>query len=86
MLTFDDCVGMCELTSEEIHAIAEHEHIPEIVALEMGTCLVKTLNGAGCIKRMILDDIADATKAHHPKHAAQLTKTLAQFVRAHPEI
>ncbi len=30
MLTFDDCLALCELTEEEIDAIAEHEHLPEI--------------------------------------------------------
>ena len=34
MLTFDDCLGLCELSEEEIRAIAEHEHLPEIVALD----------------------------------------------------
>ena len=35
MLTYQDCVGMCELTEDEIRAIAEHEHLPELVALEL---------------------------------------------------
>ena len=45
MLTYEDCVGMCELTAEEIRAISEHEHIPEIVAAELGAYLVKTPEG-----------------------------------------
>jgi len=28
MLTIEDCIGLSELTEEEILAIAEHEHIP----------------------------------------------------------
>lgn len=86
MLTWDDCVGMCELTPDEIHAIAEHEHIPEMVALEMGSSLIKTTNGVADIKRMIVDDIATAKEHHHLQHATELTQTLQQFVRAHPEI
>ena len=39
MLTYDDCVGLCGLTAEEIDAIARQEHLPGIVALEMGACL-----------------------------------------------
>ena len=32
MLSYEDCVGLSELTEEEIRAISEHEHIPEVVA------------------------------------------------------
>jgi len=31
MLTLQDCIELSELTEEEILAIAEHEHIPEMV-------------------------------------------------------
>ena len=37
MITFDDCLALCELTEEEIDAIAEHEHLTGTVALEMAT-------------------------------------------------
>ena len=30
MLTFEDCLGLSELNEDEILAIAEHEHIPEL--------------------------------------------------------
>ena len=33
MLTYDDCVRPGHFTEEEIQAVAEHEHVPEIVAL-----------------------------------------------------
>ena len=36
MLTLEDCIGLSGLDEEEILAIAEHEHIPEMAALEMG--------------------------------------------------
>jgi hypothetical protein len=36
MLSYSDCVGLSELTPEEIAVIAQHEHLPDIVALEMG--------------------------------------------------
>ena len=41
VLTFEDCLGLCELTEEEIRAIAEHEHLPQIVALELGNYLMR---------------------------------------------
>ncbi len=36
MITFDDCLAFCELTEEEIDAIAEHEHLPETVGARDG--------------------------------------------------
>ncbi len=30
MIPLGDCIGMCGLTEEEILAIAEHEHLPEV--------------------------------------------------------
>jgi hypothetical protein len=33
MITLEDCVALCGLTEEEVFAIAEHEHMPEIATL-----------------------------------------------------
>ena len=32
MITLEDCIAFCDLTEEEVLAIAEHEHVPEIAA------------------------------------------------------
>jgi hypothetical protein len=42
-----DCLELCELSEEEVRAIAEHEHIPEVVALELGDYLIRGPT-AGC--------------------------------------
>ena len=42
MLSYEDCVELSDLTEEEIVAIAEHEHLPEMAALELGSYLVHT--------------------------------------------
>jgi hypothetical protein len=83
MLTFEDCLGLSELTEEEILAIAEHEHIPELAALEMGNYLAHTPSGEQQIKRFILDDIAVARHAHDIKHAAVLKIVLRHFCQEH---
>ena len=57
MLTLKDAIDYSELTEEEIDAIAEHEHVPEIIAVELGTYLVHSEDGVPMLKRMILDDI-----------------------------
>ncbi len=85
MLTLDDCIALCELTEEEITAIAEHEHLPMIVAAELGSYLIQGPDGALRIKRIILDDILAADRAGDSTHALTLKLVLRHFVERHPE-
>lgn len=84
MLSYEDCLALCGLTEEEIQAIAEHEHIPAIVAAELANYLCHTPEGEPRIRRMILDDI-EAAKARGDKiHALALKLVLKHFVDTHP--
>lgn len=84
MLTYDDCVGLTDLEKEEIEAIAQHEHVPEIVAAELGCCLIHQLGGAMQIDRIIRDDIRNAARHGHPDEALHWKQVLRQFEAAHP--
>lgn len=84
MLTYEDCVELSDLTAEEIEAIAQHEHLPEMAALELGSYLVHTPEGIPMIKRIILDDIETARKHGHPEKVLQLKLVLKRFVDTHP--
>jgi hypothetical protein len=85
MVTFEDCLSLCELTEDEIRAIAEHEHLPETVALEMGSYLVRGPGGEFRIQQIILDDIGAAQRRGDLVHAARLKQTLRRFVEQHPK-
>jgi hypothetical protein len=65
-------------------AIAQHEHIPEIAAGEMGNYLVRTAEGEMRIKAIIRDDIVDARARHDPAHELALKRVLRDFVLQHP--
>ena len=84
MITFEDCLSLCELTEDEIDAIAEHEHVTETVALEMGSCLIRGPDGELRIQRIILDDISAAQQRGDLVHAARLKQTLRRFIEQHP--
>lgn len=88
MLTIEDCIALSELTEEEVGAIAEHEHIPDIVAAEMGNYLLHRANGVICIRRIILDDIRAAQQRGNARHAAALKLVLRHFIDQHakPEV
>ncbi|WP_372396481.1 hypothetical protein ABMY26_11900 [Azospirillum sp. HJ39] len=83
MITIEDCIGLSGLTREEIDAIAEHEHLPEIVAAELGNYLDATGDGRREIRRMIEDDIAAARAHGQRERVAVLTLTLCHFLKEH---
>jgi hypothetical protein len=85
MLTYEDCLSLCELSEEEIDAIAEHEHIPEMVALELGNYLVHTDDGELCLRSYILDDIEACREAHNEQRAERLQQVLRHFIATHPK-
>lgn len=83
MLTLEDCVELSELTEEEILAIAEHEHLPEMIAVEMGNYLTHTASGEKRIKRMICDDMEDARAKGDLHRVTMLKMVLKHFVEHH---
>lgn len=85
MLSFEDCVALSCLTEEEIAAIAEHEHLPMVVAAELGSYLVQTPDGSRYIKAMIRDDIKAANARDDLLHALALKLVLRHYLSTHPE-
>jgi hypothetical protein len=84
MLSLEDCLALCELTEDEVLAIAQHEHIPEIAAAEMGNYLVHTPQGEMRIKSIIRDDIAEARACCDRDRELALKLVLRNFVLQHP--
>ena len=84
MLSLEDCIGMCGLTEDEVRALAQHEHIPEIAAAELGSYLVSSPEGELCIKSMIRDDVAQAIACRDRERELVLKLVLRNFVLQHP--
>jgi hypothetical protein len=85
MITIEDCLALSDLTEEEIDAIAEHEHLPEIVAAELGNYLAHLPGGIYHIRSMIGDDIAAARLRGDQQHALRLSLVLLHFCHEHPD-
>ena len=85
MLTYQECLDLCELEEDEVDAIAEHEHLSEIAAMELGNYLIHSSDGVPKIKKMIIEDIQEARTRGDIKHAAKLRLVLKHFVETHPE-
>ena len=60
MITLRDCIGLRGLKESEVLAIAEHEHVPEIVAAGLASSLLKREHGVDRIRHMIIEDIRSA--------------------------
>lgn len=84
MISLDDCIELCGLTEEEVLAIAQHEHVPQIVAVELGNHLACTPEGEERIKSMILEDIAQAAAAGNRARALALKLVARRFIVNHP--
>jgi hypothetical protein len=83
MLTLRDCIDLGDLSDAEVAAIAEHEHVPEIVAVEIGYGLVNTLAGQLVLKRYIRENLVHAKAQHMDTKARALASLLRRFDGAH---
>jgi hypothetical protein len=85
MISLEDCVALCGLEKEEVDAISEHEHIPEIAAAALANYLLKQAGGGVRIRSMLVDDIHKALDEGRIDHAAELFSALRHFLAQHPE-
>jgi hypothetical protein len=84
MLSLEDCLALCELTEDEVLAIAHHEHLPEIAAAELGNYLARTPQGEMRIKAIIRDELAQARVRGDCERELALKVLLREFVLRHP--
>ncbi len=80
MLTLTDCIALSDLTADEVDAIAEHEHLPEILAAELGRCLVQRGDGGLEICAILRDDILAARARGDYRRSGQLQQVLRRFM------
>jgi hypothetical protein len=85
MISPDDIEDMTCLTREEIAAIAEHEHLPELDASLAGDYLMHSHHGPQKVQQMICEDIRAALHADDVDHARALYAVLHHFMADHPD-
>ena len=86
MITLEDCVAFCGLTEEEVLAIAEHEHLPEMAAAALASYLVHQEHGLERVRDMIVEDIRASQECGDKEHVLLLLNVLHHFLRKHPEV
>ena len=85
MISLEDCLALCGLSEAEVLALAEHEHVPEMLAASLGCHLLAQPGGERRIGAMIADDVKGALERGDRTHADELLATLRSFVANHPE-
>ena len=84
MISLEDCLAMCGVDEEEVAAIAEHEHLPQIAAAALARYLLNDTGGEQEIRRMIVDDIRKALVENRLRHATELLMALRHYLSEHP--
>lgn len=84
MLTLNDCVELSDLDIDEVLAIAHHEHLPEIVALEKAHAFLKEQWGAPAVRQMVMDEVRRCAHGGDCSEAAEALALLAKTFKAHP--
>lgn len=83
IVTVQECVDMSELSNEAIRAIAEHEHIPEVVAAELGQELLKGAGGIAEIRRMLEKRLELAMQAGEQDKITDCRRVLRSFIASY---
>ena len=83
MITSEDCIAFCGATREVVLVIAEHEHIPEIVAAGLVSYMLSVENGVEEVRNMIVDCIRQAQLYGDRRHALSLLHVLHHFLKMH---
>jgi hypothetical protein len=73
------------LTEEEVLAVAEHEHLPEIAATALAQYLLSHEHGSEKVRDMIVDDFRQAQLSGDKEHVLSLLHVLHHFLKTHPE-
>lgn len=78
MLSLKDCIDMCDLTEEEVAAIAETEGLPTIVAAQVGCTLLRSEGGVEYLRCVL------RTRAEKAVASGDLSSAAVRF-RAYEE-
>lgn len=84
MLSLQDCLDLCDLDCGEVEAIAEHEHVPAIIATELAQALVQSQEGVLNLHRMVLENLEQAASQGCSERVCQWARVYAHLQRTHP--
>ena len=84
MLSLTDCLDFIDLDHATVEVIAEHEHLPTVVAAELGDKLLASAKGIYRIHEMHRNLIAIAAERGNLEREKELRRLYAAFTRKYP--
>lgn len=84
MLSLTDCLDFIDLDHATVEVIAEHQHLPPVVAAELGNQLIGSARGIYRIHEMHRDLIARAAESGQLQREQSLRRIYAGFTRKYP--
>jgi len=84
MLSLIDCLDFIDLDRATIEVIAEHQHLPSVVAAELGDKLIASAKGIYQIHEMHRDLIEKVARTGHLEREKELRTIYAAFTRKYP--
>ena len=76
LISLVDICDLCGLDRDQIEAIGEHEHLPNVAAAALASYLLHSSHGIEKIRDMIVDDIKIALSEQRNSHASELLMAL----------
>lgn len=83
MLSLDECVDFCGLDNDEVEGIATHEHVPLIVAAELGYQMLQTDEGIAALQAMLRENIDIARCRGETARADSYAAIYRHFISTH---
>jgi len=84
LVDYESARQLAQLSQEEVDAIAAHEGMPDMAALELGQYLCETPDGERALKGIIRDELDACRERGDHEGAARLRLVLRHFVETHP--
>jgi len=85
MLTLYDCIGLTDVDEGELAAVALHEHLPVIVALEKANALLGKPWGEPAIRQMVVDEVrAMLANDHSHEGICRAMEMTSRVYQHHP--
>ena len=80
MISISECIAVCGLDRNEIAAIANREHVPEIAASALANYLLHHDGDQTEIQEMMVDDLQAALQERRLQQASELFMALREFL------
>ena len=80
MLTYQDCLGMCDFSKDEIKLIASHEHISGMAAIGLAENLLHRRDGRKEIERLIKSELERVQCLGDAEEVARVRRMLDHYL------